>query len=71
MYTKYIHAGSTENKNNLSLGEKEHKQENTSKEDSEFGYSEFTVALTFHLPHPQKKDMQFSQMHKKIEIREW
>ena len=37
----------------------------TPKEDHEFGYSDFTLALTFHLPHPQQKDMQFSLMHKK------
>ena len=33
-------------------------------EDSELGYSDFTLALTFHLPHPQLKDMQLSPMHK-------
>ena len=42
------------NKNNQSFGEK-----NTGKkiliEDSELGYSDFTLALTFHLPHPQQK----------------
>ena len=43
----------------------------TPKEDSELGYSDFTLALTFHLPHPQQKDMQLSPMHKKIEIQEW
>ena len=43
----------------------------TPKEDSELGYSDFTLALTFHLPHPQQKDMQLSPMHKKIEILEW
>ena len=35
-------------------------------EDSELGYSDFTLTLTFHLPHPQQKNMQLSPMHKKI-----
>ena len=37
----------------------------TPKEDSELGYSDFTLALTFHLPHPQQKYMQLTPMHKK------
>ena len=40
-------------------------QENP-KEDSELGYSDFTLVLTFHLPHPQQKDMQLFPMHKKF-----
>ena len=36
----------------------------TPKEDSELGYSEFTLMLTFHLPTPQK-NMQLSPMNKK------
>ena len=69
MYTRYRHAGSIIKKISL-LGEK-----NTCmkipREDRDLGYSHFTIALTFHLPHPQQKDMQLSPMHKKIEIREW
>ena len=37
----------------------------TPKEDSALGYSDFTLALTFHLHHPQQKDMKLSPMHKK------
>ena len=69
MYTRYRHVGSTEKVISL-LGEK-NTGKKTPKEDSELGYSDFTLALTFHLPHPQQKDMQFSLMHKKIEIQEW
>ena len=64
MYTRYRHVGSTIKINTL-LGKK-----NTGKktpiEDRELGDSDFTLALTFHLPHPQKKDMQLSPMHKKF-----
>ena len=69
MYTRYIHAGSTIKI--ISLLGKKNKGKKTPKEDSELGYTNFTLALTFHLPHPQQKDMQLYPMHKKIEIREW
>ena len=68
MYTRYRHACSTVKIINL-MGEQIGKK--TPKEDSELGYSDITLALTFHLPHPQKKDMQLSPMHRKIEIQEW
>ena len=63
MNKRYKHAGSTEKVISL-LGEK-NTGKKTPKEDSEFCYSNFTLTLTFHLPHPQQKDMQFSPMHKK------
>ena len=69
MYKIYKHDGSTEKV--ISLLWKKNTGKKTPKEDSELGYSDFTVALTFHLPQPQKKDMQLSPMHKKIEIQEW
>ena len=69
MYTRYRHAGSTIKI--ISLLGKKNTGKKTPKEDSEFGYSDFTLALTFHLPNPQQKDMQLSLMHKKIEILEW
>ena len=69
MYTRYGHASSTEKVISL-LGEK-NTSKKTPKEDSELGYSDFTLALAFHLPHPQQKDMKLSPMHKKIEIQEW
>ena len=68
MYTRYRHAGSTIKIINL-LGKK-NTGKKIPKEDSESGYSDFTLALTFHLPHPQQKDLQLSPMHKKIEIPE-
>ena len=64
MYTRYKHAGSTIKI--VSLLGKKRIGKKTPKEDSELGYSDFTLALTFHLPHPQKKDMHLSPMHKKI-----
>ena len=66
MYTRYRHASSTKKIINL-LGKKNTRKK-TSKENSELGYSDFTLALTFHLPHPQQKDMHLSPMHKKIQI---
>ena len=66
MYTRYRHAGSTEKI--ISLLVKKNTGKKTPKEDSELGYSNFTLALTFDLSDPQQKDMQFSLMHKKIEI---
>ena len=69
MYTRYRHVGSIENV--ISLLEEKNTGKKTPKEDSALGYSDFTLALTFHLPHPQQKDMQLSPMHKKIEIQEW
>ena len=64
MYTRYRHAGSTEKV--ISLSGKKNTGKKTPKEDSELGYSDFTLALTFHLPQPQQKDMQLSPMHKKL-----
>ena len=69
MYKRYKHAGLTEKV--ISLLGKKNTGKKTPKEYSEFGDSHFTLELTFHLPHPQQKDMQFSPMHKKIEIQEW
>ena len=63
MYKRYRHAGSTIKIINI-LGNTDKK---TPKEDSELGYLDFTLALTFHLPHPQKKDMQLSQILKIIQ----
>ena len=64
MYKRYKHAGSTEKV--ISLLGKKNTGKKTPKEDSELGYSDFTLTLTFHLPHPQqKKSMQLSLMHKK------
>ena len=69
MYIRYRNAGLT-NKIISLLGEK-NTGKKTPKEDSELGHSDFTLALTFHLPYPQQKYMQLSPMHKKIEIQEW
>ena len=67
MYKRYKHAGSTEKV--ISLLGKKNTGKKTPKEDSELGYSDFTLALTFHLPHPQQKDMQLSPMHKKLKYK--
>ena len=64
MYKRYRHVGSTEKV--ISLLGKKNTGKKTPKEDSELGYSDFTFTLTFHLPHPQQKDMKFSPLHKKI-----
>ena len=64
MYTRYRHVGSTEKV--ISLFRKKYIGKKTPKEDSELGDSDFTLALTFHLPHPQQKDMQLSPMHRKL-----
>ena len=69
MYTRYRHAGSIEKV--ISLLGKKSTGKKTPKEDSELGYSDFTLTLTIHLPHPQQKDMQLFPMHKKTEIRDW
>ena len=69
MFTRYRHAGSTIKI--ISLLGKKNTGKKTPKKDRELGYSDFTLALTFHLPHPPKKDMQFSPMIKKPEIQEW
>ena len=53
MYKRYKHAGSIEKV--ISLFGKKNKGKKTPKEDSELGYSDFTLTLTFHLPHPQQK----------------
>ena len=66
---KIRHADSTEKV--ISLLGKKNTGKKTPKEDSDLGYSDFTLALTFNLPPPQQKDMQLSPMHKKIEIQEW
>ena len=49
----------------ISLLGKKNKGKKTPKEDSELGYSDFTLTLPFNLPHPQQKNMQLSPMHKK------
>ena len=67
MYRRYIHAGSTEKVISI-LGEK-NTVKKTPKEDSELGYSDFTLTLTIHLPHPQQKGMQLSPMHKNLNTR--
>ena len=67
MYTRYRRAGSTIKI--ISLLGKKNTDKKTPKVDSELGYSDFTLALTFHLPHPQQKDMQFSLMHKKLKYK--
>ena len=54
MYKTYRHAGSTEKV--ISLLGKKNTGKKTPKEDSELGYSDFTLTLTFHLPHPNKKN---------------
>ena len=64
MYTKYRHAGSTINI--ISLLGKKNTGKKTPKENRELGYSYITLALTFHLPHPNQKDMQVSTMQKKM-----
>ena len=66
MYTRYGHAGSIVKIINLLV--KKDTGNKTPKVDSAMGYSDFTLALTFHLPKPQQKDMQVSLMHRKIEI---
>ena len=53
MYTRYRHAGSTVKI--ISLLGKKITGKKTPKEDSELGYSDFTLALTFNLTHHQKK----------------
>ena len=62
MYTKYRQASSIEKI--ISLLGKKNTGKKTPKEDSELGYSDFTLALTFHLPYSPQKDMQLSPMHK-------
>ena len=69
MYIRYRHVGLTIKI--ISLLGKKNTGEKTPKEDSELGYLHFTLALTFHLLHPQQKYMQLSPMHKKIGILEW
>ena len=67
MYKRYRHAGSTEKV--ISLLGKKNTDKKTPKEDSELGYSDFTLTLTFHLPHPLQKNMQLSPMHKNLNNR--
>ena len=54
-----------EQKKISSLLGKKNTGKKTPKEDSELGYSDFTLALTFFLPHPQQKEMKLSPIHKK------
>ena len=63
MYKRYKHAGSTEKV--ISLLGKKYTGKKTPKEDSELGYSDFTLALTFHLLHPNKKICDCPQCIKK------
>ena len=63
MYKRYKHAGSTEKV--ISLLGKKNTGKKTPKEDSELGYSDFTLTLTFPLRHPQQKSRQLPPMHKK------
>ena len=67
MYKRYKHAGSIEKVINL-LGKK-NTGKKTPKVDSVLGYSDFTLTITFHLPHPQQKRMQLSQIHKNLNTR--
>ena len=53
MYKRYKHAGSIEKV--ISLLRKKNTGKKTPKDDSELGYSDFTLALTFHLPFPTTK----------------
>ena len=63
MYTRYRHVGSTIKI--ISLLGKKNTSKKTPKEDHELVYSDFTLALTSHLPHPQQKVMQLFAIHKK------
>ena len=63
MYTRYRHADSAEKV--ISLLGKKNTRKKTPKKDSELDYLDFTLALTFHLLHPQQKYMSLSLMHKK------
>ena len=67
MYTRYRLAGSTIKI--ISLLGKKNTGKKTPKEDSELGYSDFTLELTFHLPHPQQKDMQLYPIHRKLKYK--
>ena len=67
MYKRYKHVDSTEKV--ISLLGKKNTGKKTPKEDSELGYLDFTLMLTFHLPHPQQKNMQLSPMHKNLNTR--
>ena len=64
MYTRYRHAGKTIKIINLLA--KKNTGKKTPKENHELGYSDFTLALTFHLPHSQQKNMELSPMHTKL-----
>ena len=67
MYERYRHPGSTEKV--ISLLGKKNTGKKTPKEDSELGYSDFTLTLIIHLPHPQQKGMKLSPMHKNLNTR--
>ena len=64
MHTRYIHVGSIV-KIISRLGKK-NTGKKTPKEYNELGYSYFTLALTFHVLHPQQKVLVLSPMHKKL-----
>ena len=53
----------------ISLLGKKNTGKKTPKEDSELGYSDFTLTLIIHLPHPQQKGMKLSPMHKNLNTR--
>ena len=53
----------------ISLLRKKNIGKKTPKEDSELGNSDFTLTFTFHLPHPQQKNMKLSPMHKNLNTR--
>ena len=66
--TKYINMP-VQQKKVISLLGKKNTGKKTPKEDSKLGYSDFSLTLTIHLPHPQQKGMQLSPMHKNLNIR--
>ena len=67
MYKRYKLAGSREKV--ISLLGKKNTGKKTPKDDSELGYSDFTLTVTIHLPQPQQKSMQLSPMHKNLNTR--
>ena len=64
MHTRYRHAGSKIKI--ISLLGKKNTGKKTPKKDRELGYSDFTLALTFHLPHPNKKTCNCPKCIKKL-----
>ena len=69
MYTKYRQVGST--KKIISLLGKKNTGKKAPNEDHELGYSDFTLALTLHLPHPTKEMWNCPQCIKESKIIEW